>query len=77
MTTTGYIYDPINGRNVARIENDVDVIDTTIPKGSKIAILRNGNIYDLKGELLGHLAVPDGGQIPAPDALTALLGKPG
>ena len=73
MTTTGYIYNQISGSNVALIENYVDVIDITNPESPKIATVRDGNIYNLEGELLGHLSAPDGSKFPSPAAFLALL----
>ena len=68
-----YIYDPVSGKPVARIENATDVIDITTSGGGKIATLRDGNLYDLEGQLLGHLTAPDGSGTPAPEAFRALL----
>ena len=75
MTITGYIYDPVSGKSLARIENDTDVIDVTVRDGGKIATVRDGKLYDLRGELLGHLAPLDGDRTPAPAAFKALLQK--
>jgi hypothetical protein len=47
------IYDPRTGNCVAFVENDEVFLDR---KGRlKIATVRAGNVYDLKGDLVGHL----------------------
>jgi hypothetical protein len=48
-----FIVDPENGRNVAIIRNGEVFRDDK--EGAKIATLLNGNLYDLKGTLVGHL----------------------
>ena len=54
MAITGYIYDTKGGTCLARIMNDTEVFDATMD-GRQIGTVRNGNVYDLNGGLVGHL----------------------
>ena len=54
MAITGHIYDSDNGVCLARIVDDRDVFDATTD-GRKIATIDAGNVFDLKGGLVGQI----------------------
>jgi hypothetical protein len=54
MAVTGHIYDPRDGTCLARIMDDTGVFDATLD-GRQIGTIRDGEVYDLKGGLVGHL----------------------
>ncbi len=54
MVVTGHIYDTKDGTCLARIVNDTEVFDATMD-GRQIGTVSNGNVYDMKGGLIGHL----------------------
>lgn len=54
MSITGYIYDTKDGTCLARILDDTEVFDATTD-GRQIGAIRNGNVYDLKGGLVGQI----------------------
>jgi hypothetical protein len=55
MSTDGFIYDPENGKCLASIESDGNVFDVTTEEKRLIGTMRDGNIYDLKENFVGHL----------------------
>jgi hypothetical protein len=56
MTTTGFIYDSADGRGLARVTDNGEVVDATTNGQQVETIDRNtGNVFSLQGKLLGHL----------------------
>jgi hypothetical protein len=68
MAVTGHIYDPMSGQVLARVHDDGSVVSAASP-GRKIATVRDRDMFDTEGVLIGHL---DTGGGLDPDALEAL-----
>ena len=69
MNTTGYIYNSENGKCIASIDTTGAVYDITTEEKRQIGTVRDGNIYDLEDNLLGHLGDAgnfSGGPTPEP-----------
>ena len=58
MTTTGFIFDTEGGACLARVIDDGRVFDATTD-GRQIGTVSDRNVYDMQGNVVGHLR-PDG-----------------
>jgi hypothetical protein len=58
MTPTDFIFDTEGGTCLARVVEDGKVFDATID-GRQIGTVSGRNVYDMQGNLVGHLR-PDG-----------------
>ena len=63
MNTVAFLYDG-NGKCVASISEDHNLFNVTGDNPRHVGSVRDGNIYDLRGNLIGHLEQLDIGSDP-------------
>ena len=74
MSMNGFIYDPESGKCLAKIEENGEVFDVTKEESRLIGNVKNENIYDLDGNLVGHLdSILHSNNEPIPDTFKNLI----
>ena len=74
MATTGYIYDSQDGRCLARVIDGEKIFDATSADDEQIGTVSGGKIFDLQGNLVGHLRSNDRlKEADSPEAFYELL----